>query len=88
MKFSHPIVLYFLFLSPLLYLQFLLLGRIRLRERERLGDIDTLNRFSLRQMRGNFRREGLLLALSLGIVFLLSMGASATTGRVTRPPTS
>ena len=79
MKFSHPIVLYFLFLSPLLYLQFLLLGRIRLRERERLGDIDTLNRFSLRQMRGNFRREGLLLALSLLFLIFALSGPQAGT---------
>jgi len=73
MKFSHPDVLYLLIFAPLLYLLLFVIGNGRLREREKLGNLEILNRFSSRDLRGNFRKEGLFLSLSvLFLIFALA----------------
>jgi Ca-activated chloride channel family protein len=83
MKFSHPDILYFLVFAPLLYLVLLVIGNVRYREREKLGNLEILNRFSSRDLRGNFRKEGLF--LSLAVLFLIAALAGPQIGTRLEP---
>ena len=83
MRFSEPTLLYFLVFVPLLYLFLLGLGKLRFRERERLGNLDMLNRFSSREVRGHFGRDSLF--ISLGVLFLILALAGPQAGTRLEP---
>ena len=52
MRFSHPTVLYALVLVPLLSLILLFIGKRRQKEKKKIGNLSTLNRFSKKPIEG------------------------------------
>ncbi len=72
MRFLHPQLLYLLIIAPILYIFFLIIHRRRVKRTEKLGNLQTLNRFSRRNITGNLKREGLFVSLSL-LFFILAL---------------
>ncbi|MCK4803692.1 MAG: VWA domain-containing protein [Spirochaetes bacterium] len=70
MRFSEPFILYFLILVPIIYVITVWTGKKRLREITELGTLHTLERFSKRELSGNFRLDGLFISAAfLFIIF-------------------
>ena len=72
MRFSEPGVLYFLLLIPVLYVLLMIIGKKRLKSITMLGNPDTLNSFSNKNLYGNFKRESLFISLAF-LFFLFAL---------------
>jgi Ca-activated chloride channel family protein len=72
MRFSDPNILYFLIFVPFVYALFVLLGRRKIRELRKLGEVHVLNRFSKKELSGNFKREGLFISAAF-LFFVIAL---------------
>ncbi len=79
MRFSHPTVLYALVLLPLLAMILLFIGKRRQKEKEKIGNLDTLNRFSKKSIEGNAGRDTLLLVSAVFFLIVSLAGPQAGT---------
>ncbi len=70
MRFLHPELLFLLIILPILYIFFLIAHRRKGKHAEKLGNLQTLNRFSRRNIAGNLKNEGLFICLSLLFLIL------------------
>ena len=79
MRFLHPQLLYLLTVAPILYILFLFAYRRRRRHLEKLGNLETLNRFSAKNITGHIKQEGLFASLSyLFLILALSQPQAGT----------
>ncbi len=72
MRFSEPNNLYYLIIIPIIYIIFLVAHRKRVKDMLKLGIIGTLNKFSSRDLAGNFRRQGIFASSAL-FFFILAL---------------
>jgi Ca-activated chloride channel family protein len=72
MRFLHPQLLFLLIITPITYALFLYLHRRRYKQIEKLGNLNTLDRFSQKSIAGKIKREGLFVCLSL-LFFILAL---------------
>ena len=79
MRFSHSIVLYALILVPLIFMILLFVGKRRQKEREKIGNINTLNRFSSKPMEGTAGRDTIFIVCAVFFFILSLAGPQAGT---------
>lgn len=79
MRFSHPTVLYALMLMPLLFMILFFVGKRRQKEKERIGNLNTLDRFSKKPIEGNVGRDTLFIVCAIFFFVLSLAGPQAGT---------